>query len=426
VLNLPVYRLPASGIWYIHTRIEGKQFKRSLGTRDKSIATLKAIELVRAMTIRKFEIDLKRGIYKAEPGEDTNAMLKVLEKLSEQPKQPKTLPPDPHGGTLEKGDAVAYSKPKHPQPRMTILQVVARFFLLKSNLSPATRISYEAAAKEFAQFFKNPDIKTLDISSLTKFQEHLATLGNSARTIDSKIARLRALFTFAIRQGLYKGSNPASGLNLMTKKQKNSGGYSIFDADEITQIFDSEYFKKQKIKDQNYYWGTLLALISGCRSSEITTLEIQHIKKNSAGIQYLTIRNSKTDAGIREVPISKTFFELGFDKFIEGKVGPIFKYQSRAGKGAGNAIGKKFSRHLEEIKITRDKLVFHSLRKFCNDFLLKNKVPIEARSQLIGHEIDSVNVQVYANKLSIEELAEIANPIQNKILQLVKINLPVA
>ncbi|NBO55846.1 MAG: hypothetical protein EBU84_14970 [Actinobacteria bacterium] len=44
----------------------------------------------------------------------------------------------------------------------------------------------------------------------------------------------------------------------------------------------------------------------------------------------------------------------------------------------------------------------------------------------VNHKIDSVNVQVYANKLSIEELAEIANPIQNKIFQLVKINLPVA
>ena len=78
MLNLPVYRLQQSGIWYFHTRFNGQQLKRSLGTRDKTVATLKAIELVKVMTHRKFEIDLQRGIFKAEPGPDTEAMIEAI------------------------------------------------------------------------------------------------------------------------------------------------------------------------------------------------------------------------------------------------------------------------------------------------------------------------------------------------------------
>lgn len=43
----------ASG--HFHTRFDGQQIKRSLGTRDKPLATLKAIELVKVMAHRKFE-----------------------------------------------------------------------------------------------------------------------------------------------------------------------------------------------------------------------------------------------------------------------------------------------------------------------------------------------------------------------------------
>lgn len=432
MLNLPVYQMPGSGIWYFHTRFKGQQIKKSLKTRDKAIATLKALELVRAMTIRKFEIDIAKGIFKAEPGEDTRAMNETLANLSSlgvfksirtAQEQPEALPPAPHRGTLKKGEG---SAGKTSKQGLNLLELVEKLFLLKSHLSQATRQSYKGTVEEFSKFLNKPLVIDVTVSSVTSFQEILATRENTTRTIDNKVAVIRAVFNFAIKQGYYFDKNPAEGRSLQTKKEKAKNGFAIFEPDEIEQVFNSEYFQNQKIKDPNYYWGALLALISGCRSSEITGLEAKNIKTDQVGNYFLSIRESKTSAGIREVPISKTFFELGFDKFKEGKKGQVFKYISRDGKGTGNAIGKKFSRHLELVEVNRDKLVFHSLRKFFNDFLMKNKIPIEARSQIVGHEIDSINVQVYANKLAIEELSEMISPLQNKILQIAKINLPVA
>jgi hypothetical protein len=79
----------------------------------------------------------------------------------------------------------------------------------------------------------------------------------------------------------------------------------------------------------------------------------------------------------------------------------------RLGKGSGNAVGKKFSRHLEELKITRPKLVFHSLRKFCNNFLKENDVVYEARCQFIGHEIEDINNRIYSKVFIFEKLEEL-------------------
>jgi site-specific recombinase XerD len=420
MLNLPVYRLPQSGIWYFHTRFNGQQFKRSLGTRDKTLATLKAIELVKVMTHRKFEIDLQRGIFKAEPGADTEAMIEAIGVISRHSKNltPPNPNPSPGKGTLEKESSVAA---KGSKPKSTLKQLLDDFFLLKSHLTAATRTSYEGTINEFSQFLKNPDIGNIQTTHVTEFQKILAARGNTSRTIDSKVGTIRSLFNFAIKQGKVQGKNPAERLNLLTKKQKNSGGFGIFDRDEIIQIFDSAYFKEQKTKDPNYYWGTLLALISGCRSSEITSLKAGDIKTSETGVRYLAIRDSKTTAGIRDVPIPSTFFELGFAQFIEGKTDNIFKYENRVGKGAGNAIGKKFSRHLEIVKVKREKLVFHSLRKFCNNYLLENDVSMEARCQFIGHEIGSVNITTYTNKISVDALGKLVLTAQNKIIDMIMI-----
>ena len=47
MLNLPIYHLGAS--YYLHTRINGKQVKKSLRTSYKRVAIIRAIELLTTM-----------------------------------------------------------------------------------------------------------------------------------------------------------------------------------------------------------------------------------------------------------------------------------------------------------------------------------------------------------------------------------------
>ena len=83
-------------------------------------------------------------------------------------------------------------------------------------------------------------------------------------------------------------------------------------------------------------------------------------------------------------------------------------------------MGKKFARNLESAKIEREKLVFHSLRKFVNNELMKSGVSLENRCQFIGHEIENVNVSIYTNKINIDALAAAIFPTLEKFRDLIE------
>lgn len=148
-------------------------------------------------------------------------------------------------------------------------------------------------------------------------------------------------------------------------------------------------------------------MVTGCRVSEITSLAKEQFKIEEEGFGFIRITDSKTSAGERSIPITDRLLASGLADFIKEKNDRIFRYNLRLGKGSGNAVGKKFRRHLEEVGIARDKLVFHSLRKFVNDFLKQNLVPYEARCQFIGHEIEDINNTVYSEEFSVYRLTAI-------------------
>lgn len=117
------------------------------------------------------------------------------------------------------------------------------------------------------------------------------------------------------------------------------------------------------------------------------------------------------------MPIPELLFKWGLDDFIKDK-DKVFRFKDRLGKGSGNAVGKRFKRLLEELKIHRPKLVFHSIRKFVNDYFQKNNIDFETRCQFIGHEFDHVNVQIYTKGLTVEEMNSRVKSVQQKILVL--------
>lgn len=259
-------------MYYLHTRVGQKQFKRSLGTRDPVLAKLRALDFLRAIemtkpklsdfnfnlgTVKRFELDLSRGIAKADGPEDFARMMQALEKLSAL-----TPPPTPSLGA-QAIEAVASSSPADTgavsQAGLRVLEVLDKMLTLRKNLTTATVTSYKNTVKEFAQFTKNPRFQDLGVSDVTRYQEYLSEKKNGLRTIDNKIGTLRALFNFAKKQGYYFRENPAQDRKLLTKKDKLKSGYAIFTSDEIKAIFASEFLKTQKTKAPDYFWVLVLA-----------------------------------------------------------------------------------------------------------------------------------------------------------------------
>ena len=418
MLALPIYLRGST--YYFHTRIAGRQFKRSLKTSDKKTAILQALTLYSAiMSSRKksielptvatsYQIDLRQGLLQADGPEDHQRLLEALQALSGASIPTLNQSPPPPQGGASKSTAVPNS--------LRLSELVDKFFLLKKHLKQATELSYRNIANDFANFIGDRGIQDINISTVTRYLEFVA-LKNGARTLDYKAAVLNTLFSFAIAQGYYFGENPAKNRKLMPKSAKLNGGYAIFKPDEIERIYQAPFLAEAKIKDQDYYWSLILGLFTGCRISEITGLTANQIKDTPSGVCFISVEDSKTRAGIREIPLPP-YIATGLKEFAKGKKGQLFKYKMRLGKGSGNAVGKKFSRHLELVGVEREKLVFHSLRKFANDTLLKAGVPIEPRCQYFGHEIDNVNVSTYSQKFTADELASIVKPAQDQIAKM--------
>jgi len=407
-LPLPIYLLGSS--YYLHTRINGKQVKRSLRTSYQRVAIIRAITLLDSLMRKdlpqKYELDLSRGILKANDDADHARLMQALQAMQAvQQAQPQALAP------------IAAQAPTDDPTALKLAELLEKFLLLK-KVTQATAIAYKNCIEEISKFLKNPAITRITASDVTRYQEFLAEKGNGVRTIDNKISIVRAVFNFAVKQGYTRNGNPAQNRALLTKKQRLKGGYAIFEKEEIEQFFNSEFFKEQEEKDPDYTTAVLFGLFTGCRIGEITSPKKDNFKKSTTGINYLVIRDSKTNAGIREVPLHPYLLER-ISEFLDKKTDKIFKYVEKEGKGTGNAVGKKFARNLESAKITREKLVFHSLRKFVNNELMKNGVSLENRCQFIGHEIENVNVAIYTNKINVDELAAAIFPTLEKFRDLI-------
>jgi integrase len=405
MLNLPVYLRGST--YYLHARVLGKQIKRSLGTSDKHLARLLAAQhlaKIFPMTIRKYEIDIGRGIYKSEGAEDHSRMMDALENIGKLSiNKPVSQPP----AVPEKEEG------------LRLPDVVEKFFLVNKQLKPATVLNYKTIANQFAGFIGNPFIEKIDRSDAVRWQEDLSKIG-SVRTSDNKLAVLTTIFNFAKERGYYFKANPAANLKVLTKTQKKQTQFAIFEIEEIQRIYSKEAKADWYRKDRHFYLVVILALISGCRVSEMTSLLKSQLKENP--VPHLKIEDSKTLAGIREVPIPKIFFDelMEFAKYKTANE-QIFKYEIRLGKGSGNAVGQKFGRHLDAIGMSNKKLVFHSLRKFFNDFCSQEKfnIPHLVSCQMLGHEVKDINTELYMKPKKVDVMANYFLPAQLEILELI-------
>lgn len=361
-------------------------------------------------TPQKYELDLASGVLKADGAEDHSRLMQAMEAMKALHSGQATIPANTATS--------AVTAPLNDDPTALKLgELLNKFFLLR-KVKPATAQSYKNSTDEFSKFLKNPPITRITPSDVTRWQEHLAKKGNVPRTIDGKVGVIKAIYNFAIKQQYTREANPAENRDLLSKKQKQRGGYAIFEKEELDLLFRSEFFKEQQTKDPDYAHAVLLCLFTGCRISEITNLKVDQFKTSSKGTPYITIRDSKTLAGIREVPLHP-YISIVMTFFKKGKINKVFKYIEKEGKGSGNAVGKKFARNLDSAGITREKLVFHSLRKFVNNEMLRNKVSLEHRCQFIGHELDNVNVAVYSNSITIDDLAASVFPTFDSIVKIV-------
>jgi integrase len=206
---------------------------------------------------------------------------------------------------------------------------------------------------------------------------------------------------------------------ILPKKEKTkitnaSVGWTPFDPKEVVQIYHSI-----PLDDLQLPAVTAIAMFTGMRIEEVCSLTVSQII-DLDGIRCFDIRDSKTKAGIRVVPIHTELIPL-VDKLLLAAKGNTKEAPPNAFLIAGlglnkyndrsNAVGKRFGRLKKQLGFD-EKKVFHSIRKCVVTQLDRAGFRGTAIADLVGHENSGMTMGRYS--------AGIDAPIRKPMIESIK------
>jgi len=205
------------------------------------------------------------------------------------------------------------------------------------------------------------------------------SVGLSASTLNRHGITLQELWRWAEDRGHCDGKNPFSGFHEKLKPGRNQLGYLPWTADELKLLFDPAP-KRADVAEV-----MTVALHTGMRMNEIAALTLGDIQEDE-GVTYIKVKDAKTEAGNRQVPLHPRIAWLGK---LTGKPGdrvwPGFNGEG-PGKKPGQDASKEFSRFKAAKGFKDRRKVFHSFRKNVTQIMERQGVPENEWAQVLGHE----------------------------------------
>ena len=187
------------------------------------------------------------------------------------------------------------------------------------------------------------------------------------------------------------------------KISKNPNSKSINKKEMWIPFEDREvvnlYQESVKKEDQTLSDLILIGCYTGMRIEEICSLKKNDVELNE---NFLKVVNSKTNAGIRTVPIHpklkprlKKLLEITDDEYILPNL-TFNKYDDRS-----NSIGKRFGNLKKKLGYS-DKKVFHSIRKTVTTQLENSYVNENITADILGHEKPRITYGQYSGGTNIK------------------------
>lgn len=339
-------------------------------------------------SIPKYEIDLKNGRFSASDAEDHSRMLETLKLLKEQ-------------NQLSSSNTTAHQQTpiaatSEPMTNASLAEVIQRYLNeIQNKNKPRTIYTKERHLADFTLHGPQAtsDFATLGKTELVRFKEALVQLGNKPKTLDNKLMTVFDLFKYAIGHGFYPTKeNPVSGLFLLNgaKRQAQSEHFQTFTADDLAKFFEPAAYI-QMMDKPDLFWGPIIALFTGMRISEVTALRLEDIQTKSGAINFC-ITDSKTTAGIREVPVADALIELGLLNYVNevrlAGFDRLFPHLRLINNSYQKKLSEGMRKRLNAIGFTiSDRKSFHSFRSNVITQLTDNGCNDGQVYQLTGHEL---------------------------------------
>jgi integrase len=373
------------------------KFIQSLGTPNRREALIRSAPLV---ALWKSQIDEARGNTGAVADEAlrwkgylataTGVQLDVLmDSLTE-----KAISMQDEAGEAKAGDfykvAMGYS---------TLLNSNFDKWKAQITLVPKTK---DQTVKDVAVFLARfTTIEQVTKQEVKKWIEEIIAQGNSTGTANRMLISARNYWKYLQRiDAVSLDNEPLVIKNILPPaKKKNKKGYVPFEPSAVVKLWNEAKAREEDSLADLIYLGAY----TGARIEELCSIKIENVTDKS-----FNILDSKTSAGIREVPIHskleplvKRLKETSKDGYLLSGL-TFNKYGDRS-----NNVGKKFGKLKTELGYETRTHVFHSIRKTLVTLLENAGVSEGVTADIVGHEKHTMTYGLYSggNSLAIKKEA---------------------
>lgn len=287
-------------------------------------------------------------------------------------------------------------------------------WLLTSDYLIQTQKQHKNAYTEMKQHIggNTLPIKVTDENAIDFVETFVKQSGKSYATQRRLLNSLVAFWDWlGLKKHVPRHANIWKGFKLSKQRtQKKTEDKRPYTDDELIKL----------LSDSPVYDGLkdviVLGMYTGARLDEICSLKQGDVRKNGDGIFFVSIRKSKTKAGVRTIaiahPCPSSILERRKheDGDSDGQLFPEFRPGGYDGKLSW-AVSKAFGRHRDKMELSRA-TDFHSFRRTLITLMENLGLDQVKIARYVGHELPTIAFTVYSGGSSDQTNIEVAKRIQ--------------
>jgi len=218
--------------------------------------------------------------------------------------------------------------------------------------------------------------------------------GLSRKTARRYVSSLSSLWTWLIARG-FASDNPwkGQGIGKKSKRGKERRRRQWTDT-ALVKVLSSAYTPR--------YTATLhdlirLALVTGARLDELCSIQVKDAHKREDG-WWITIREGKTEAAVREVPVHDSTAHMLERRCRQSKDAFVFDGLLPGGPDKKRSwnVSKAFGHYTKSLDLGEQRQVFHALRNTFTEAMEAVEVPESTTKLIIGHKRASLTYGHYS------------------------------
>ncbi len=355
--------------------------KRSLKTSDKKIAKAKALELISHW---KLGFEALKGSAEATQklAADLSLMNDKYKTQDHAPMSDKDAAIDYHAQELDEKDHKVFYDIALGRATPFLLHLDG--FMNQWQVTKKTKDMATTVLKRVAIIF--PSLEQVKRPLVMKMVQE-DTRAPKTKQKDYGFVRQYWIYLQDINAVDFESTNPFS--NLRIKDKPNGNTRKEFSVQEIKKLIEES-------KGDPILCSLIqLACYTGARLEELCQLKRNDVTTED-GIPSLYIREAKTKAGVRIVPIHPCLKILIKKLAKDSNDDYLITDQNNDTHGKrSNALGKRFNRLKVKLGFGGDK-VFHSIRKTVITIFENHRIPEGVSADIVGHEKKTMTYGLYS------------------------------